>query len=321
MGNSVSGNDSSAPAEGGFSHFLDQYRFKIAGDDVLPCAATDRPPIVLETTLASGAEAMVMSAGVASAVMSAGVLNKASLNKNKNKNKNKGSALQSGSGTGSQASLIPAFELRRLHTSPSPHAFTAARKFTWEQLDIPLPPGPDVTRLETTVMLSLQARDRERSRRKDDIEREATLDVSDFTKPLGIDGISGFDQTEGLFQSILTACEYVGLIYKAKFNRTRPNQVEPRLRLMLPNPAHQAYPSNHSFQCHSIAFAFNAILPEHPATEELSRIARKVAENREWAGLHYPSDTNGGRALAQRFQPYLRDAFMANYLAAQREWI
>jgi len=314
----VANNDSVGQCEGSLSRFLDQYRFKIAGDDVVPCAPADRPVIELETKDASGAT--VMMARVAM-VLNSSVQNKASLNKNKNKNKNKGSALQSGSGGGSQSSLIPAFELRRLHTLPSLHAFTAARKFTWEQLDIPLPPGPDVTRLETAVLLSLQARDRERSRRKEDIERESSLDVSDFTKPLGIDGISGFEQTEGLFLAILTACEYVGLIYKAKFNRTRPNQIEPRLRLMLPNPAHQAYPSNHSFQCHSIAYAFNSILPEHSATEELTRIARKVAENREWAGLHYPSDTNGGRALAQRFQPYLRDAFMADYLAAQREWL
>ena len=60
----------------------------------------------------------------------------------------------------------------------------------------------------------------------------------------------------------------------------------------------------------------------HPdGTEELLVLARKVAENREWAGLHHPSDTNGGRALAQRFQPYLRDAFATTYLAAQQEWI
>jgi hypothetical protein len=169
--------------------------------------------------------------------------------------------------------------------------------------------------------MSLQSRERERERRRKDIEEENTLDVTDFTRPLGVDGISGFEQTEALFLSILTACEYLGLIYKAKFDRLRPNQIEPRLRPMLANPPHQAYPSNHSFQCHSIAFAFNSILPEHPATDELNRIARKVAENREWAGLHYPSDTNAGRELALRFAPYLRDAFTATYAAAQREWI
>ncbi len=85
-------------------------------------------------------------------------------------------------------------------------------------------------------------------------------------------------------------------------------------------PAHESFPSNHAFQGHSIVFAFNAILPEHPATEELQRIAQNVAENREWAGLHYPSDTLAGKELARRFAPYLRDAFGAAFLAAQSEW-
>ena len=57
------------------------------------------------------------------------------------------------------------------------------------------------------------------------------------------------------------------------------------------------------------------------AADELARIARNVAENREWAGLHYPSDTTGGRELARRFAPYLREAFRSTFSAAQREWI
>lgn len=232
----------------GAARFMSRFRYQVLGEDLIPLKPLEN--IVFFRVLAH-------------------VQNKASLNKNKNKNKNSG--LQSGSGDGAQANLIPAFELSRLHQQASDNPFTVVRRFIWETLDIPLPPGPDLTRLETEVLLSLQARDRERARRNEDIIREATLDVSDFTKPLGIDGIAGFEQTEGLFQSILTACEYVGLIYKAKFDRTQPNQVEPRLRLVLSNPAHRAYPSNHSFQCHSIAFAFNTILPEHPATEELSR--------------------------------------------------
>lgn len=167
----------------------------------------------------------------------------------------------------------------------------------------------------------MQRRDKERVRRMGDIEREATLDLTDFTRPLGIDGLGGYEQTEALFLAILAMCEYVGLLYKARYGRIRPNQFEPRLRPLLANPAHDAYPSNHSFQCHSIAFAFATILPEHPATDELARVARKVAENREWAGLHYPSDTDGGKELARRFAPYLREAFRQTFNAAQREWI
>src|SRR5690606_30790552 len=142
-----------------------------------------------------------------------------------------------------------------------------------------------------------------------DIEREATTSLSEFTRPLLIENVEGFSATEGLFQSILTACEYVGLFYKDKFDRLRPSHFEPRLRPLLAVPPHAAFPSNHAFQCYSVAFAFATILPEHPVTDELARIAQNVAENREWAGLHYPSDTSGGRELARRFAPYLHDAF------------
>src|SRR5690606_16804375 len=153
-----------------------------------------------------------------------------------------------------------------------------------------------------------------------DIEREATTSVTEFTRALYIEDIDGFPQTEGLFQSILMACEYVGLLYKDKFSRQRPNQFEPLLRPLLGVPSHSAYPSNHSFQGFSIAFAFATILPEHPVTDELARIAQKVAENREWAGLHYPSDTQSGRELARRFAPYLHDAFGAVFQAVHDEW-
>lgn len=258
------------------------------------------------------------------AAMNKSVQNKSALNKNKNKNKSKNknknknkATFDSGAGT---SGLIPALELRRLHRLPAPDPFTVAEYFAWECLDVEPPPGPDYSRLETAVLLSMQARVQERLRRVGDIEAQAALSVDEFLRPLGIEGLAGYDETEGLFLNILTACEYVGLLYKAKFDRDRPSLAEPRLRPLLAVPAHSAYPSNHAFQCFSIAYLFNMILPGHPATEELTRIAQSVAENREWAGLHYPSDTQVGRDLARRFAPYLHNAFGASCLAVQGEW-
>ena len=161
----------------------------------------------------------------------------------------------------------------------------------------------------------------ERTARTPDIHAEATLDLTAFTRPLGIDGLSGYENTEGLFLELLMVTEMIGLYYKDLYNRLRPNQVEPRLRPVLANPAHQAYPSNHSFQCHTLAYAFNTVLPEHPATEVLSRVALNVAQNREWAGLHYPSDTAAGRHLAQQFAPLFAESFADRMQAAQSEWI
>src|SRR5262249_55363849 len=38
-------------------------------------------------------------------------------------------------------------------------------------------------------------------------------------------------------------------------------------------------------------------------------IARNVAQNREWAGLHYSSDTNAGENLARLLFPIMREVF------------
>ncbi len=306
--------------------FLNANRFAVEPTGIVPLPPIDDPQQETLGQIPAGATPglgeeppFAMAASVQrSANKSSLNKNKRVLNKNKNKNKNKAS---NDGGKGYDAGLIPAAALRRLHSASPRAPFDALARFTWEALDLPPPPGPDVARLETAVLLAMQARDDERRRRLSDIERESSMSVAEFTRPLGIEGLAGFEATEGLFLNILTACEYVGLLYKARFNRLRPNQLEPRLRLLLPNPAHEAYPSNHAFQCFSIAFGFNAILPEHPATETLSLIARNVAENREWAGLHYPSDTIAGRELARRFLPYLANAFLPEFLAAQREWL
>ena len=111
------------------------------------------------------------------------------------------------------------------------------------------------------------------------------------------------------------------MCYKDRFGVARPNQVEPRIRPFIAVPSHNSYPSNHSFQSFSVAFVFSRILPEHPASVELFRSARRIAENREWAGLHYASDTRCGHDLARMILPVLEIVCERQMLAAQREWL
>jgi membrane-associated phospholipid phosphatase len=120
--------------------------------------------------------------------------------------------------------------------------------------------------------------------------------------------------------TVLEVTEIIGLTYKHRFNRPRPNLIEVRLRPALPVPSHAAYPSNHSFQSFSVANIIQRIVPEHPGVAALFHRARRVAENREWAGLHYPSDTEAGQALAARVTPYLVEALDSAMREAQREW-
>jgi hypothetical protein len=62
-------------------------------------------------------------------------------------------------------------------------------------------------------------------------------------------------------------------------------------------------------------------VPEHPASSELFRSARRIAENREWAGIHYASDTKAGHDLARMFLPTLEFVCRRQMLAAQDEWL
>ncbi|PJA59183.1 MAG: hypothetical protein CO163_10800 [Rhodobacterales bacterium CG_4_9_14_3_um_filter_71_31] len=156
--------------------------------------------------------------------------------------------------------------------------------------------------------------------RRAEIERQARFEISDYTAPLGIDTVGGYEATRSLIVAVLEITEQIGLVYKDRFDRLRPNIVEPRLRPALPVPSHAAYPSNHAFQSFAVAHVLQRMIPEHPGVTALFCRARRVAENREWAGLHYASDTEAGCDLAARVAPYLIEAMDEAIHHALREW-
>ncbi|MCG5479714.1 phosphatase PAP2 family protein [Sinorhizobium alkalisoli] len=147
------------------------------------------------------------------------------------------------------------------------------------------------------------------------------MDLSAYLRPLGIEEKDGYDATVGLLLLVLLICDEIGMRYKERFAAARPNITDPRLRPYLPNPAHASYPSNHSFQSFAIAFVISRVIPEHPASSELFKSARRIAENREWAGLHYRSDSDAGHDLARMLMPILEVVCEEQMLAAQKEWI
>ncbi len=190
--------------------FLNHYKFKIEPDAVLPCEPRrtkgrllslvyrrlprQQPPkLHLRSTqgqeespdagpmMATMAAASVLNKSVANK----SVLNKASLNKNKdkNKNKNKNKSTMDGASLG-VSQLIPALRIAAAAPATVTQRLYRSATFAWEMLDILPPPGPDYTRLETTVLLSMQRRDRERVRRLPDIQLESTISVSEFTRAL-----------------------------------------------------------------------------------------------------------------------------------------
>lgn len=91
-------------------------------------------------------------------------------------------------------------------------------------------------------------------------------------------------------------CQYFVVKYKKRFARARPSQLAPDLKLVVPNPGHAAYPSGHATQSMLSAMILGAIDPLNKAI--YIQYAKDIAQRREIAGVHYPSDSAAGQKLA-----------------------
>jgi acid phosphatase (class A) len=90
--------------------------------------------------------------------------------------------------------------------------------------------------------------------------------------------------------------QLVAFHFKAKYRRARPQQICPALIPMVVSPWHASYPSGHSLEAHLIAWALGEVVPR--IAPVLQDLAKRIGENREIAGVHYPSDTVAGRKIA-----------------------
>lgn len=108
--------------------------------------------------------------------------------------------------------------------------------------------------------------------------------------------------------------------FKQKFNRTRPNVVDPTLTTVIDVPGHPAYPSGHASQAYLFAHILTYLDPIN--ADSYFDDAARIARNREIAGLHYPSDSEAGRVLAGQFFLMLLsdETFKSLLKAAEREW-
>jgi hypothetical protein len=214
--------------------------------------------------------------------------------------------------SGWQADMEYAIELPNFFENPS-----------WQDIDVLPPPGPDETRDEIEKLLKMQENLAERQLRRPEIEQEADAfdDPLPFTRILGIGPGGGRASTYVLMQAMTALGKYVAVHFKYRFMRARPSQLEPRLRPLLDVPGHPAYPSGHAVQMFLIAQAMATVVQNHELSVELLARAQRIAVNREWAGLHYASDTEAGRQIAFDVFPLVTQAFRGTLENAAHEWM
>jgi len=160
----------------------------------------------------------------------------------------------------------------------------------------------------------------ERERRREEIEWEADHLARNYQTTL-LTGPDAYPKTWQLMNTMSDLALMPVMHFKKRFARARPTQVEPRIEPLLEVPGHPAYPSGHSTQNFLIAHLLSEVIGDD--AELIARvfaIARRVAENREYAGLHYASDTAAGEELARDIFPIMRCALAEPIKAAIEEW-
>ncbi len=102
---------------------------------------------------------------------------------------------------------------------------------------------------------------------------------------------------------------FVAMYFKGQYKRPRASQLCPALLPPIEVPGHASFPSGHSTQAHLMALCMGDVISGLPQqadlTDDLWTLADRIARNREIAGLHYPSDTAAGKAVAQATLPQI----------------
>lgn len=95
---------------------------------------------------------------------------------------------------------------------------------------------------------------------------------------------------------------------KEKYNRVRPYKLENKIKMYIDPPKHPSYPSGHAVQVYFIAYMLSHKYPNNK--DKYLEIASKIAKNREYAGVHFSSDTEFGKEISKILSEKFKTRFM-----------
>jgi hypothetical protein len=140
-----------------------------------------------------------------------------------------------------------------------------------------------------------------------------------------------------LMQMAMRIGEMAAIHFKSVYRRPRPSAICPGLAPPFGPPGHPAFPSGHALQAYLITESLMEVtrpdkstyLPDPVSTykKQLKWLARRVARNRERAGLHYESDSAAGQWIGEYLFDHLLNkpngispTFYAAVRDAKKEW-
>lgn len=177
----------------------------------------------------------------------------------------------------------------------------------WQTSALPQKPPWEKTADECAALLVAKRKLR-KGRRIKEIKQQAFKPLAAIWPVQSVIGDIDFPPqvaTKKLVGALLDNIQGPTYYFKATFMRGRPGKCcNPSPEPMFPpphraHPAHPAYPSGHATQAYAVAYLYVHMFPDADWHELILSTARRVAKNREIAGLHYASDTEAGRELAR----------------------
>ena len=152
------------------------------------------------------------------------------------------------------------------------------------------PPSNDSETTKDEIETIKQLRQKMNDERQREINNELYLDNS----------LNYYDITDGekeqLLKLITTEIDPIIMKLKEKYNRVRPYRLDETIEPTIEPPGHPAYPSGHATQMYFLSILLSKKYPDK--SDEYDEIAYKTAKNREYAGVHYESDTEYGKEIA-----------------------
>ncbi len=159
------------------------------------------------------------------------------------------------------------------------------------------PPPLATIDAELMVMLNM-APDREDRFLEIIDQHDAEGAIGYFLGMLMIDP-SHYPNTYLLIRAARRIGELASMCLKGYFMFPRPSQVCPAIVPMIDPPMTPSFPAGHAIQARLIALCLEDLRPGNTQrTALLDYLARRIADNRVIAGLHYPIDITAGFAVA-----------------------
>jgi len=156
-------------------------------------------------------------------------------------------------------------------------------------------------------------------------EKEILLEVYTPTMKIGPHFYTDFAEsnkffTRKLFDLFLPEFYSLLISYKERFDRVRPSFLDPDIKPSVGIPGHPSYPSGHASHTFLIATIASELDPENK--ESYFESAFRIGRNREIAGVHYKSDSDAGRLLAEEYLKLLfkDERFLKALELAKEEW-